>query len=168
MNENTTEKENTEKTIKESQKVFSTFRKIGTVILILTIAAIVWSAAHNKRKQNPPKAECVSKSPRPQQWKLCWEKKPGHVGKTAQRKECVYGSIRKRTKQELIIFYSYPGGKGVIECYSTDGSAYKGTWKDNHGQGQQYLRFVSPTTAFGWADNNRQGEKIPNVLTVVN
>jgi len=146
-------------------KVVKTTISILAVIAVVITAIFVLGGREKLKAPLPQPLRISTTQPAPlQQWQLCWEKKPEHEGKTGIRRECLSARVESRTDAHVVISYTYPGGRGVMEGTSTDGIGYDGEWKDSTGWGKWHLRFVSSDAAFGWSDDEGEGEKIPNVL----
>ncbi len=124
-----------------------------TIISVGIIVGIIY--------QSPKKTISVFS----QNWKISWEKTPEYRGKTGRRQIVLPAKIKSREENQLIIFYTCPDGSfGTMQGISADGISYMGTWQDISGHGNFHLRFSSKTTAFGWWDDNGNGQKQPMVI----
>lgn len=107
----------------------------------------------------------LESTPTAKNWKISWEKAPDYHGKTDRRQITLPAKIKSKEKEILVIFYLCPDGNtGTMQGVSADGISYNGTWYDVSGRGNFHLRFSSETTAFGWWDDDGNGQKQPMVI----
>jgi len=138
------------------------------VILVLATLTLIFWPKSEPQKSGEKKSDVATQTTQPpplQHWQLCWEKAPGHIGKTAIRLNC-NTAVVERQDEILVVKYTFSGGQGIITAPKTPDGAYLGTWRDSTGTGNIFLRFTSPSSALGWQDDGEKTEKDPTSLVI--